>query len=343
MNHTDLELHYAQKLNVLAGTLSGLALRRRTLAKFRCHSVVVEEAGKITETESLVLFFLLPRRLVLVGDTLQLSPIIRNEQLRCMCNYDQSMFERLHRLGARMEVLDRQGRARPAIADLYRWRYGAAFGVTLGDLDFVRVSSFDSNPPGLLWASQFVHIDGQNSGEINAEESRMIRCLVHFLVRRGNPGSSISVLTPYNRQKMHLAGVMRHFADGPRDICTTDEFQGKENTIVIVSLVLSGWAPSPHLRDPQRLNVLTSRARRALVVVGNAKTFLQDEQWKLIVAHMSTQSTVLSVEKRPGESCEVPHGGAFERLLAEWPSAQDADPSLDIADSMAGMSLRGRK
>ena len=32
------------------------------------------------------------------------------------------------------------------------------------------------------------------------------------------------------------------------EVFTTDEYQGKENEVVIVSLVLSGSSPSPHLR-----------------------------------------------------------------------------------------------
>ena len=39
------------------------------------------------------------------------------------------------------------------------------------------------------------------------------------------------------------------------DIATTDEYQGLQNDIILVSLVSTGKRPSPHLSNQKRLNV----------------------------------------------------------------------------------------
>jgi superfamily I DNA and/or RNA helicase len=53
---------------------------------------------------------------------------------------------------------------------------------------------------------------------------------------------------------------------------TVDSYQGKENTIVIVSLSRTNTArQGGHVSVPNRANVAFSRARERLIVVGSAK------------------------------------------------------------------------
>ena len=50
---------------------------------------------------------------------------------------------------------------------------------------------------------------------------------------------------------------------------TVDSYQGKENTIVIVSLVrCNGTGDQGHVRIPNRCNVALSRAKERLFIVG---------------------------------------------------------------------------
>jgi len=63
-------------------------------------------------------------------------------------------------------------------------------------------------------------------------------------------------------------------AKKPIRLATIDNYQGEESDIVIVSLTRSN--PScdiGFLFSPERLNVLLSRARDGLVMIGNAQTF----------------------------------------------------------------------
>lgn len=54
---------------------------------------------------------------------------------------------------------------------------------------------------------------------------------------------------------------------------TVDQFQGRECSIVIVSLVRSGEVSGEFVKDYRRINVAFSRAKQLLVVVGNKRAF----------------------------------------------------------------------
>jgi superfamily I DNA and/or RNA helicase len=66
---------------------------------------------------------------------------------------------------------------------------------------------------------------------------------------------------------------------------TSDNYQGEESEIVIVSLTRSNEKGDiGFMFSPERLNVLLSRARDGLIMIGNAQTFLKsrnaDQAWK---------------------------------------------------------------
>ena len=93
------------------------------------------------------------------------------------------------------------------------------------------------------------------------------------------------MLTPYRAQRRELAQAFsRSSIAVPRDIATTDEFQGMENDIVIISLVHSGVkGPSLHLSSSARITVLTSRARHSLIMVGSKATYAASSSWTRVL------------------------------------------------------------
>jgi hypothetical protein len=71
-----------------------------------------------------------------------------------------------------------------------------------------------------------------------------------------------------------------------------DNYQGEESGIVIASLTRSNETGDIGFMDaPQRLNVLLSRARNALIIIGNADTFMKSrrgkETWVPFLNHLS--------------------------------------------------------
>lgn len=139
------------------------------------------------------------------------------------------------------------------------------------------------------------------SSKRNDFEANMVVKCVRYLAQQGYGTEKIVVLTAYLAQLNILRNLLSKSNDpilndldsfdlvrarllpaasataGKRSIyiSTIDNYQGEEKDIVIVSLTRSNDnGEIGFLAQPERLNVLLSRARNALIVIGNAKTFL---------------------------------------------------------------------
>lgn len=87
---------------------------------------------------------------------------------------------------------------------------------------------------------------------------------------------SLTVLTPYTRQVQHL----RQRLHSSVTVSTVDSFQGRESDIVIFSTVRSNAEGDiGFLSDRRRLNVMWTRARLALIIVGDRRTLTTDHLW----------------------------------------------------------------
>jgi len=89
------------------------------------------------------------------------------------------------------------------------------------------------------------------------------------------------------------------------DIRTVDGFQGQEREIIVFSAVRAnddghGWKQVGFLDDPHRMNVLLTRARRGLVVVGNRDTLESNELWKSWIEYADQHEMI---EIHEGDVC----------------------------------------
>ncbi len=164
---------------------------------------------------------------------------------------------------------------------------------------------------------------GQTCGDMmprwtNPGEVLAIKEILKLL--RANPDASkpptLAVLSPYSRQVKKLSAMI---ADGatselshlegfraaaPGGFCgTVDSFQGDEADIVIISMVRNNDHSNPQnalgfLTEIRRMNVLLSRAKWQLVIVGSIK-FLE---------------TIVAAAKQPADAELL----EFMKLLTEW-------------------------
>ena len=87
----------------------------------------------------------------------------------------------------------------------------------------------------------------------------------------------ITVLTPYRKQIQAL----RSRLPGSISCSTVDAFQGRESDIIIFSAVRSNVEGDiGFLEDERRLNVMWTRARLALIIVGDRNTMNTSARWK---------------------------------------------------------------
>jgi len=305
-----------KEARIIAMTSTHAAMRRQEIASLGFHydNVVMEEAAQITEVENFIPLALqnphngeLPlQRIVLCGDHLQNSPIIQNLAFRQYANLEQSLFQRLVRLGVPTIMLDQQGRARPSIAELYKWRYPS-----LSNLPSLLTNpEFQTANPGLKYEYQFIDVpDYKGKGEdqptphwmINLGEAEYAVSLFQYMRLLGYPASKISILTTYAGQKSLINDVLgvrcksNPLFGRPKMVATVDKYQGEQNdcvyslpssflgkpwtkqlttippTDIILSLVRT--RSIGYLRDIRRLTVALSRARLGLYILGRRAVF----------------------------------------------------------------------
>ena len=301
-----------KEARIIAMTSTHAAMRRQEIADLGFHyeNVIMEEAAQITEIENFIPLALqkpkdgeMPlRRVVLCGDHLQNSPVVRNLAFRQFANLEQSLFLRLVRLGVPTIELDRQGRARPSIAELYKWRYKNLDNLSnvLTDFEFLTANA------GFRYEYQFIDVpDYKGQGESqpspyfiqNLGEAEYAVAIYQYMRLLGYPASRISILTTYAGQRALIRDVLGHrcarnrLFGMPRLVTTVDKYQGEQNDckttktpslyprellanrLPDIILSLSRTTRVGYLRDIRRLTVALSRARLGLYILGRRTVF----------------------------------------------------------------------
>ncbi|SLM41380.1 Zinc finger, NF-X1-type [Lasallia pustulata] len=192
----------------------------------------------------------------------------------------------------------------------------------------------------------------------NDFEVNMVAALVTHVVRQGvYKSDEVAVLTPYVRQLQKirtLLGQSFEIVVSERDqaeidklnlddtdktsrsaavhkttllksvrIATVDNFQGEEAEVVIVSLVRSnGEKKCGFLRTSNRINVLLSRARHGMYIIGNSETSEHVPMWRQVISILRQTGSIgrtlsLRCPRHPDTSIEVARPDDFTRLAPE--------------------------
>ncbi|WP_337180302.1 AAA domain-containing protein [Sphingopyxis granuli] len=306
VGHRNFEEFLAKTRTVIAGTCVGLGQSRIRLESGSFDWVVVDEAARCTAGE-LAVPLQLGRRVLLVGDHLQLPPMIdrtmvkaATEELPGVTKRDvtRSDFERAFTSSYGEQagcVLEEQYRMVEPICTLVSKTFYAAKGVKLvTSKDRADDLRFDRELPAILqrpinWidtrgarAAEEKRPQSEHSTWNEAEVEATMRLLA-LIARQtefaaalaADEEQTIGVICMYKKQKREIE---RRFAQQPFDaafrrtvkIDTVDSYQGKENAVVILSLVRANNAfDAGHVRSSNRCNVAMSRARERLYIVGH--------------------------------------------------------------------------
>ncbi|KXZ51992.1 hypothetical protein GPECTOR_10g1014 [Gonium pectorale] len=197
----------------------------------------------------------------------------------------------------------------PALEDAERvHRHPPVLGLPQGR----RVVFVDHREPELgdkektMWSAAAAHVS-----KVNEYEVSMVCATVRYLLLQGYRPEQLVVLTPYLGQLLEVQRAMskdtqvtlddldlrdlrnaatpQALADIERAggkasastengrsgvrVATIDNYQGEEADVVVASLVRSNDSGSVgFLREPERINVLLSRARHGMILIGNAAT-----------------------------------------------------------------------
>lgn len=291
----ELGEYYIKDATIVAGTCIGVISDpcvRDTVFDY----VIVDEAAKATLPEIMVPL-VRAHKAILVGDHKQLPPVFDREALAGSFKADQ--IAELQNMGFGKlfdllpdnckETLSTQYRMHPVIGELISLLFydgmvqnGVSESDRSIDLPMLNGRAITWLTTSKAGKARFEQPAGHNSnGFINHLEVTAIQnCLQRLDQEIATCGTacSIGVITPYRAQLELIRNRLKQtrLPHIKVDINTVDAFQGSQRDIIIYSTVRSSTRRRiGFLREAARLNVSFSRAKRALIIVGDGD-FLND-------------------------------------------------------------------
>jgi DNA replication ATP-dependent helicase Dna2 len=166
------------------------------------------------------------------------------------------MLDRQYRMAQRIQAFSSRefydGQLRPASGDVAAQR--------LSDLPGVDATRL---PPELQGGVSFVDPGGHREGNANPVEADRIAEVVAALLDAGVAPDDVGVIAPFRAQVAEISRRVDVTVD------TVDRFQGSAKEAIVVSFVATGELDGPIFDDHRRVNVALTRARKALVLVGD--------------------------------------------------------------------------
>jgi SpoVK/Ycf46/Vps4 family AAA+-type ATPase len=357
--------HVVSQKRIIGCTTTAAAMYTNEIRNASPGIVLVEEAGEILESHILTALTPTTKQLILIGDHKQLRPKVNNYALTVEKGdgYDLnvSLFERLVLSGVPHTTLSKQHRMRPEISSLVR----ALTYPELEDAEKTQgrpdLRGFQSNvvfvshsrPEFNAVKIADRHDGGAQSSKENMYEAEMVLKCVRYLGQQGYGTEDIVVLTPYLGQLYLLVNTLSKENDPTLNdldsheliqaglitpasaniskrklrISTIDNYQGEESNIVIACLTRSNDAGDiGFMSSPQRVNVLLSRARNGLIMIGNADTFMNSrkgkEVWVPLMDQLKRDGHVyngfpIKCERHPDKSALLTEKEQFDEVCPD--------------------------
>ncbi|KAI0888621.1 P-loop containing nucleoside triphosphate hydrolase protein [Annulohypoxylon maeteangense] len=326
--------------------------------------IIIEEAGEILESHILAAMGPSTKQLIQIGDHKQLRPKVKNYKLTVEAGHgydlNRSLFERLILQGRPHCTLLNQHRMRPEISALIRHNYPELEDATSTDnrphlLGFQDDVVFvNHNYPEVKHSTLVDKLDENTpSSKQNRFEADMVLKCVRYLGQQNYKTTDLVILTPYLGQLLLLrdelskdhdpilsdfdshdlvqAGIIppesARVNKSPIRLSTIDNYQGEESDIVVVSLTRGNDnGDIGFMCAPERLNVLISRARNSLIMIGNANTFINakkgSEEWTRLFDQLKAGGRIhggfpLRCEKHPDTKHIVRSAEEFDLLCPD--------------------------
>ncbi len=264
--------------------------------------VCVDEATQATEPEALIPL-LKGKKWVLAGDHHQLPPTVKSDEALAL---RVSLFERLREYipASQIHLLSIQYRMNEQIMkfsnqSFYDGKLKAHPTVknhTLADLpgyqSFLSLKQHindalePSNPVVFINYEQGVEQKLPDSHSYyNLVEIKKVNELADALLSSRLFPEDLGIISPYEQQVNRLKERLSGYGI---EIKSVDGFQGREKEVIILSLVRANENGNiGFLRDYRRLNVALTRAKRKLIIVGNANTLKNDKIYSQLIKNIT--------------------------------------------------------
>ncbi|XP_014276579.1 NFX1-type zinc finger-containing protein 1 [Halyomorpha halys] len=319
------------KVDVIGGTTAGCARLNHLLEKVQPEVVIVENANDVLEAHVIAALSEGCKHLILIGDHKQLKPYISNRNLE---NYDLdvSLFERMMRSGMKSCVLKEQHRMRPEIASLLSPTVYQIMKYHPAVRNLPKIRGMERNMFFINHEVAENKKKDEDNSFSNSYEGDLLLGLANYLLLQGYSTNDITILVPYAEQLKYMIRAAKTYPLlKDVEILTIDIYAGRENTIILLSLVRSQSAGIGFLSNNNKIVVALSRAKSGLYIIGNMKTLmsgsdlwvslnavlkkkqaigrsinLECEAHKTIIAVSKTEDFKLSEWGRCGLQCNLP-------------------------------------
>ncbi len=273
------------------------------LQDFRFDVVIVDEATQSVEPSCLIPM-VKGQKFIMAGDHQQLPPTVLNQEAKQALQV--SLFERLINnypsyINLMLKVQYRMNEAIMAFPNqaFYNNQLKAHASVANHTLTNNELTiNHDQLLKEEAWMNRALDpdqktlfVDTGNFGESqlkgafsyrNEGEAKMVTHLVQCLISAGLPQEVVGIISPYDGQKDLLKQWLNEYSG--IEVKTVDGFQGREKAVIILSFVRSNEKGKlGFLTDYRRLNVAITRARKKLIMFGNAHMLGQNEVYRAML------------------------------------------------------------
>ena len=241
------------------------------------NTVIVDEAGQLTSCNTRVATCKARTRFVLIGDDKQLQATVHESSKEF--GFQESLFERLKNdSNIPCVMLNTQYRMHPSLMKFSFLKFYDDKVRT--DHSLESVALIKEAPWCGTHYLAFVDVDGEEkrigttwSNHVEAEE--VVNIVSRLLDSKNLEPKDIGVITGYSGQ---VQCIQNRLKNTQIDVRSVDGFQGQERTIILFSAVRCR-SNLGFLKDHRRLNVMWTRAKRGLVVIGRKDTLQRDSLW----------------------------------------------------------------
>jgi hypothetical protein len=285
-----LEREVLRYAGVVATTCTGA--NRLDLKELEFDLALIDEAGQIS-TPDLLIPLVRARRHILVGDDRQLPPVVSEgaeeafaalgrPELTTMLR--RSTFEDLYRRNttqaAHKTMLSVQRRMPDALA-----RFISSYFYE-GKLE----SNSDSRSKDPFFTSPLAFVDTSDQPEHVRRERKVqgsgpdrsstyrndfeATTAVQLIAERVRSGGDSAIIVPYRAQQFRISDLLNQTLGSGHgvDVGTVDRFQGGERDLIVFGFTRSNRNGTVgFLKELRRLNVAMTRARRQLILIGDAE------------------------------------------------------------------------
>jgi predicted DNA helicase len=263
--------------------------------------LVLDEASQATEPSALIPLIKV-NKVIMAGDHKQLPPMVLHPDAK---DLSYTMFERFMELYPEASYMLRiQYRMNEIIKEFPSGEFYNGALISHESVKNIKLSDIvqkkSENPA--LDDTPIVFIDTLGKfaektrrgsfSKYNPEEGKLVKELVEELKEMGIQPEDIGVITPYKDHEDYLKQLIPDV-----EVKTVDGFQGREKEVIIISLVRSNPQQEiGFLEDLRRLNVALTRAKRKLIIVGDAKTLSQNEVYRKLIHYIKERGKYLTVD-----------------------------------------------